>query len=181
MAGAALLRGEVDFAVIPNAATDLPRVDSTPLFEESFHFVSQAKTGDRSIAMPFSEAAAQPLVLPYHSHDLRRRLEETSRSIGVTLNVKYETGSINVIGALVEQGLASSIVPTTHWLDRIANCQLIACPIIEPAVTRVHSLCWLPDRALSEAAQVVQELTIAEVQALVSGGKLSGSIAQSGL
>ena len=176
MAGAALVREEADFAVIPNAATDLPQVQSIPLFEESFHLVSRAQPGERSTPISFSEAAAQPLVLPFHSHDLRRRLEDTARGIGVSLNAKYETGSINVIGALVEQGLASSILPTTYWLDRIAAGQLWARPVIEPTVSRVHSLCWLPDRVLSEAAQVVREMTIVEVQALVSGGKLSGSL-----
>lgn len=179
MAGIALVRQEADLAVIPNAATDLPQVQSVPLFEESFHFVSRAKPGERSTPISFTEAAAQPLVLPFHSHDLRRRLEDTARGIGVTLNVKFQTGSINVIGALVEQGLASSIVPTTYWLDRIAAGQLWARPVSEPTVSRVHSLCWLPDRILSEATQIVREMVIVEVQALVSGGKLSGSLARS--
>ncbi|GAA6208521.1 LysR substrate-binding domain-containing protein [Cognatishimia sp. WU-CL00825] len=177
-AGVALMREAADLAVIPNAATDLPEVQSVPLFEESFHFVSRANQGESSKPISFSEAAAQPLVLPFHSHDLRRRLEDTARGIGTTLNVKYQTGSINVIGALVEKGLACSIVPTTYWLDRIAARHLWARPVIEPSVSRVHSLCWLPDRVMSEAVQAVRETMIVEVQALVSAGKLSGSLSR---
>lgn len=173
-AGAALLRQEVDLAVIPNAGADLPQARTLPLFEERFQLVSSAAVGQKPGPMPLAEAAAQPLVLPFHNHDLRRRLEDAARGIGVVLNVKYETASINVIGAMVERGLASSIVPVTHWLDRIGAGGITARPVISPEVSRVHSLCWMPDHALAPAACAVRDTLVNEVNSLISAGKLSG-------
>lgn len=177
-AGQALLKQEAELAVIPNAAADLPQARTHPLFEESFFFVSRATPRGQTRPVPFAEAAAQPLVLPFHNHDLRRRLEEAARSTGVTLNVKYETSSINVIGAIVEQGLASSIVPVTYWLDRIAAGRIGAQLVVDPGLSRVHSLCWMPDRPMSAATKVLHDTLILEIQSLISGGKLSGKVVQ---
>lgn len=177
-AGAALMRQEADLAVIPSAATDLPQAASVPLFEERFHLVSRATPQDRASPVTLAEAASQPLVLPVHGHDLRRRLEDAARGVGVTLNVKYETRSINVIGAMVEQGLAATIVPVTHWLDRIGAGRIAARLVTDPVVARVHSLCWLPDRAVSPAAALLRDMIPVEVQSLISGGRLSGTVAR---
>lgn len=175
-AGSALLEQEADFAILPNAATDLPQVKSLPLFEESFHFVSKSLQQISGSTIRFSDAAKQPLVLPFHNHDLRRRLEDAARSNGVSINVKYETGSINVTGAMVEQGMVGSIVPTTHWLQSIASGRISAKLITDPTISRVHSLCWLQERQQSTAAKIVQNLLVVEIQSLVSAGKLSGKL-----
>ncbi|MBE1285401.1 MAG: LysR family transcriptional regulator [Rhodobacteraceae bacterium] len=171
----ALTQQEADLAVLPNAPQDLPQARILPLFEERFHFVSRSTAENNTSPIRFAEAAAHPLVLPLHNRDLRRRLEDAARAAGVALNIKHETGSINVIGAMVEHGLASTIVPITHWLDRIAVGRITTRPVIDPEVPRIHALCWLPDRPLSPAAQVVRDLLEVEVQSLISGGKLSGS------
>ncbi|WP_162930208.1 LysR family transcriptional regulator [Pseudophaeobacter sp. EL27] len=177
-AGQALLNQEAELAVTSNAATDLPQAQTHPLFEESFFFVSRTTPHGRTKPMSLAEAAAQPLVLPFHNHDLRRRLEDAARGIGVSLNVKYETSSINVLGAIVEQGLAASIVPVTYWLDRIAAGRIGAQLVVDPSVTRVHSLCWMPKRPMSAATKVVHDTLIMEIQSLISGGKLSGKLIQ---
>ncbi|WP_372803690.1 LysR family transcriptional regulator [Paracoccus seriniphilus] len=171
----ALLRHEVDLAIIPNVATDLPKAASIPLFEESFQFISRASSFARPRSLTLAEAAAQPLVLPFHSHDLRRRIEETARATGVTLNVKYETSSINVIGRLVEEGLACSIVPTTFWLDKIGAGLIAAQQLTSPGISRVHSLCWMADTAISPAVSTMRELIRSEVAAMLAVGKLSGA------
>jgi LysR family nitrogen assimilation transcriptional regulator len=174
MVGQALIGHRADLAILPNAAADLPAARSEPLFEEHFHFISRTRPGSVTAPIRLAEAAAEPLVLPFRQHDLRRRLDDAARTAGVTPNIKYETASINVISAMVEQGLCNTIVPTTHWLGRIAEGHVTTRPITDPAVTRVHSLCWMPDRSLPPAARVVQELLPVEIQALLSGGKLAG-------
>ncbi len=179
LAGHALMRQDADLAIIPSAALDLLNVESMPLFEESFHLVSKSQNRFRTGYIKFEDAAAEPLILPFHNHDLRRRLEDAARSIGVTLNVKFETGSINVISAMVERGTVSSIVPITHWLDHIATSGISARRISDPEIKRVHSLCWLPERKLSAAAQAVQDMLISEIQSLIATGKLSGTLIQS--
>ncbi|MDD9738947.1 MAG: LysR family transcriptional regulator [Marinovum algicola] len=173
-AGQALLNEEADLAVMPNAATEFPQLRSRPLFEESFHFLTKATPRAPARTIRLSEAAEHPLVLPFRSHDLRRRIEEAAGSIGVTLNVKYQTGSINVIDAMVERGMVASIVPMTHWLDRIASGQVSARLVTEPGVSRVHSLCHRPVRDLAPATKVVHDVIMTEVQSLVAAGKLSG-------
>ena len=173
-AGQALLNEEVDLAILPNAASDFPHLGSLPLFEESFYLLTKATTHPQLGSIRLSDAALHPLILPFHTHDLRRRIEEGARSIGVDLNIKYETGSINVIDAMVERGHAASIVPISHWLERIGAGQVSAQLVVEPSVTRVHSICRIAERALSPAAKAVHDVIVSEVQSLVAAGKLSG-------
>ncbi|UOA33848.1 Hydrogen peroxide-inducible gene activator (plasmid) [Sulfitobacter sp. DSM 110093] len=173
-AGLALQNEEVDLAILPNAASDFPHLASLPLFEENFYLLTKATTETRMGPIRFIEAVGYPLILPFHTHDLRRRIEEGARSIGASLDIKYETGSINVIDAMVERGLAASIVPISHWLERIAAGQVSAQLVIEPSVSRVHSLCRIEARVLSPAAKIVHDVIASEVQSLVAAGKLSG-------
>ncbi|MFN3131900.1 LysR family transcriptional regulator [Roseibium sp.] len=175
-AAARLLQHEADLAVIPNTAADMPHAQSRPLFEETFVFLSRAAPGAKATEITFSEAASYPLALPFYGYDLRRRLEEAARSSGTALKVKYETGSINVIGELVEEGLACSIVPPTFWLPRIASGKVMARPLVAPKVSRVHSLGWLPSAPLSPAVETVREVTTLSVRSLIECGKLLGTL-----
>jgi len=176
VAGGALLRQEADLAVLPNTASDLPDAESTPLFKESFHLLSRAEQNARATPIKLAEAVKRPLVLPPFGHDLRRRIEDAARGAGLPLNIKYETGSINVIGKIVEEGLACSILPTTYWLDSIVAAKINAQPIVSPSISRVHSLCWMPNKIMSPATSVVKEMILSEIQALISGGKVSGTL-----
>lgn len=176
--GQALLMRQADIAVLPSAAIDLPGVKSWPLFEESFHLLTKAGPDAPRTAISLAEAARYPLVMTFLSHDLRRRLEDAARGAGVTLNVKYETGSINVITAMVEQGLASAIVPMTFFLDRLSTGRVVAPLITNPCVTRIHSICILPERPLPPATAAVRALLQAEVQSLLATGRMSGTLVE---
>ncbi|SET27396.1 LysR family transcriptional regulator [Paracoccus homiensis] len=171
----ALQRHDADLAIIPNAATDLPQAGSIPLFEEAFHYVTRIAPGARNTPISFAEAVARPLVLPFVNRDLRRRIEETARAIGVVPNVKYETGSVNVVSKLIDEGLAGTIVPLTFWLDKIATGTVSVQPVTRPAITRTHSLCWLKDRAQSPAATALRDLLPGEIDLMLAAGKLSGN------
>lgn len=169
---AALLKQEVDFAIVPNAAVDLPTTESIPLFQEDFYLLSRSSPDANTSAISFGQIGERPLISTFHDQDLRRRLEEASRNTGTQLNIRYETSSINVIGKMIEDGLASSIMPPTFWLSQIAAGKITIRPMTNPTISRVHSLCWLPGMTMSPAAKVVSEIIPFEVQAMVSGGKL---------
>lgn len=170
----ALLRQEVDLAILPNAATDLPKAQSLPLLEEEFFLMGPPGFAPPSQTIAFSAIGDRPLALPRVGHDMRRRIEEVARNAGTALNVKYESENINLLGALVRAGLASGIQPISYWLDPIAAGRLVAQKIVSPTITRVHSLCWLPELALSPAAEAIRDILLAEVAKMISGGKLSG-------
>ncbi|MDB6176220.1 LysR family transcriptional regulator [Paracoccus sp. Z330] len=171
----ALQRHDAELALIPNAATDLPDAGSIPLFEETFHYIERHTPGARSTPISFADAVSRPLVLPFVNRDLRRRIEETARAIGVVPNVKYETGSVNVVSKLVEEGLAGTIVPLTFWLDKISSGNLNVQPVNNPRITRTHSLCWLRDRVMSPATSALRDMLPIEIDAMLAAGKLSGT------
>lgn len=172
-AGAALLNHEVDLAIMPNAAVDLSEAKSTPLFQEAFHLISRASIQASTRPVSLAEAVARPLALPFSGHDLRRRIDEAARSNDLQPNVKYQTSSINVIGRLVEEGLANSIAPTTFWLSQITSGRIMARQVVSPTISRVHSICWLPALAMSRAAEIVRDAVAIEVGIMLSSGKLS--------
>ncbi|NNE79537.1 MAG: LysR family transcriptional regulator [Silicimonas sp.] len=169
-----LSQQEVDMAILPNAATDLPNVQSIPLLEEDFFLIAQPGTEPSTGTIAFSDIGARPLALPRADHDMRRRIEEVARSTGATLNVRYESENITLLGALIESGLACSIQPVSYWLRHISEGKLAARRIASPPIIRVHSLCWPADIALSPADEAVREIIVAEVGLMIASGKLSG-------
>jgi LysR family nitrogen assimilation transcriptional regulator len=171
----ALMNQEADFAIVPNAAVDLPQAESLPLFQEDFYLLSRGEPGPRQGSVSLASLADMPLVSTFHGHDLRRRIEEAARNSGISLNIKYETSSINVIGKMIEEGLAYSILPATFWLSQIASGKIMIRPLINPSISRVHSLCWLPSLALSPAAKVIRDLVPVEIQTMMAAGKLSAN------
>ena len=170
----ALNNQDVDLSIVPYSAKDLANAESLPLFEESFYFVSQMSIGATNAPIHLVDALHMPLVLPVVSHDLRQRVEDMAHNTGAEVNVKYETSSINVIGRLVEEGLASSIAPISFWQDKLRQGLMVARPIIEPNMTRVHSLGWNAEQKLSPAVLVVKERLKMEIATMIARGKLSG-------
>lgn len=169
-----LLRQEVDLAILPNAATDLPKAHSVPLLEEDFFLMGPPGLVSPTPTVAFHTIGGRPLALPRSGHDMRRRIEEVARNAGTTLNVKYESENINLLGALIGAGLACGIQPISYWLGQIASAKLVTQKIISPTISRVHSLCWLPDIVLSPATEAIRDIILAEVAMMISGGKLSG-------
>ncbi|MEO9781983.1 MAG: LysR substrate-binding domain-containing protein [Sedimentitalea sp.] len=116
----------------------------------------------------------RPLALPRSGHDMCRRVEEVARNAATMLNAKYEAENINLLDALIGAGLACGIQPISYWLGQIASAKLVTQKIISPTISRVHSLCWLPDIVLSPATEAIRDIILAEVAMMISGGKLSG-------
>lgn len=172
----ALKRQEVDLVIVPYTAKDLPEAQTTPLFEENFYLVSRSVGNNSSAPIDLFDALAVPQVSPVLSHDLRQRLEEAAHNLGTKMNVKYETGSINVIGRLVEEGLACTIAPISFWQDKISQGALSARLVVAPKLTRIHSLCWLANSGLSPAVSVVKDRLGMEIRAMIDRGKLSGVV-----
>lgn len=170
----ALKRQEVDLAIVPYTAKDLPEANTIPLFEEDFYLVSRSAGQVVSNPIELTDALAVPLVLPVVSHDLRQRLEEAAHNLATSVNVKYETGSINVIGRLVEEGLASSIAPISFWRNKLSQGTMSARLITSPKLTRIHSLCWLASSNLSPAVSVVRDRLSMEIRSMIDRGKISG-------
>lgn len=170
----ALKSQEVDLVIVPYTAKELPEAQTIPLFEEQFYLVGRSSGQHASNPIDLVDALAIPQVLPVISHDLRQRLEEAAHNLATHVNVKYETGSINVIGRLVEEGLACSIAPISFWQDKISQGVLVARPIVSPQLTRVHCLCWLASKKLSPAVCLVRDRLSMEIRAMIDRGKLSG-------
>lgn len=127
-----VLQQNVDLAIIPNTAADLPVAASMPLFKESFVFISRSSPQFPDRPIRLADALDRPLVLPPVGSDLRRRVDEGARSIGVQLTPLFETNSIEAIGELVELGIACSVVPRTYWQGKIAAGAVDARPIEAP-------------------------------------------------
>ncbi|MGH1467242.1 MAG: LysR family transcriptional regulator [Cognatishimia sp.] len=166
-----------ELGIIPNAAADLPIAASIPLFEEPFVFVQKKGQNNIGRTITLQEAIEYPLVLPFHGHDLRRRVDEAARNAGITVDPKFESGSIQVIGDLVENGLACSIMPKCFWLAMSRTREIQTHLIHKPSFSRMHSLCWMPDQNSVPAVIAVRKVIQQEIKSMVESGRLSGTLA----
>jgi LysR family nitrogen assimilation transcriptional regulator len=89
--------------------------------------------------------SGRPLVLSTPSHGLRQTVEQHAARAGTTLDVQFEFDSLDATIALVQQGLACTILPPAVVRSEIAAGSLLAWPLL-PELARPLVLATAPQR-----------------------------------
>jgi len=145
----------VDIALMPTAF-ELPRLEVLPLFEERFHvFGTSQWLDDAASTLRFVELAGIPLATPDRDHDLRKILERTALTQGLSLNVRYELNNAEVLSSVVSAGLACAVMPHNTFSATVRE-RLVVREVVEPRLTRTQSLVWLTDHPLTPAGELVR-------------------------
>jgi LysR family nitrogen assimilation transcriptional regulator len=145
-----------------------------PLLVEEIYFVtSPGAAGARPGPISLSEVASYPLVMPGVPHGLRQLVEDEAGPRKLALDIRFEMQSVAAARELVEQGIASTLLPLGAVRREVRDGRLVARRIVEPRIARTLYLVTAarrpPSRAVDAVCSILRSL-IAEELAQESGG-----------
>lgn len=164
----------VDLALLPTGH-ELPRLEVIPAFEERFCFFGPKKLAGGKGPIRFRDLAKHPLVAPDREHDLRKMIERTAVARNVTLDVRYELNSAELLRGVVRDGLACAVLPRNAFSAAEAAALAVR-DITEPDLTRTQSLVWMVDHALTPAGEAVRNLLLELITTMVQAGHLEARL-----
>lgn len=157
-----LLHGLVDIGMTFGTEDDA-RMRFMHVLDEDLVFVTSAQqlarhhgavVGDTA-HMALRDAARFPMVLPTTAQSLRRVIDAYMAKAGAAPRIVVEVNTIHEILALVAAGIGSTILSFAAVSDLLADRQLLAMPIIQPAMSRSIYVCRSATLPLSIAATKV--------------------------
>lgn len=107
--------GRVDLGLVHNPGAN-PAIQTTPVLDEPLWLVSAAAKGRRSAAprvsapLAFADLPEFPLVVPEHTHAIRKLLETQAALTGVKLQIAWEVSSVQSILDLVRHGHGHAVL-----------------------------------------------------------------------
>jgi LysR family nitrogen assimilation transcriptional regulator len=105
--------GRVDLGLVHNPQPN-PAIEITPVRDEALGLLSRATHRDPKIkSLPFSELPKYPLILPGHTHAMRRLLDAQAARSGLKLNIVMEVSSVPSILDLVDAGYGHAVLTPT--------------------------------------------------------------------
>jgi LysR family transcriptional regulator, nitrogen assimilation regulatory protein len=107
--------GRVDLGLVHNPDAN-PAIETMHVLDEPLCLVSAAKdpargdSGRKPEPLAFAELVKLPLVLPEHTHAIRKLLETQAALAGLKLNIAYEVSSVASILELVRSGHGHAVL-----------------------------------------------------------------------
>src|SRR5574337_145366 len=170
-----LLHGLVDIGMTFGTEDDA-RMRFMHVLQEELVFVTTAQQlaqyqdGSASDAahMALQDAARFPMVLPTTAQSLRRVIDAYTAKAGVAPRIVVEVNTIHEILSLVAAGIGSTILSFAAVSDLLAARQLLALPLVRPAMSRSIYACRSATLPMSIAATKVHEQLLATIVSLAS-------------
>jgi LysR family transcriptional regulator, nitrogen assimilation regulatory protein len=173
-----LARGRLDLSILFD---DEPQrgFRRLPLFKERLHFASTLTEVRRAIgsapALPLSEVARFPLVLPAQGNSVRSLLDRECAQRGLALRVIAELSGIKTILDAVQAGVASSVVMAANAEPLAGRKDAVLVPIRAPVLERTASLFEAEHFSLTPAAAGVRAAVLDLVRRRLSEGAWAGA------
>jgi len=167
--------GRADLALVPNAA-DMENCETIPAYRERLCFISRADPGppvNRPIR--FAMIAGEPLVLSGRTYDLRKRAEEAAIACGVTLNLRYEQESQEIVRAIVLEGLAGTITQAALFDPHAERPRLNIRPLVEPEIIRTHAIVRRGGQPPTLAQEAIIDALLLAISELVAARVFPGN------
>lgn len=163
--------GDLDLSLLYNLDST-PSLNARPLVREHLWVVAPAAAGLRADRpVPFTEAAAHPLVMPASGHALRALLDAAAGRAGAELDVAVQTNSMRVQKQLVLAGHGWTVLPGVGIAEDVAAGTLSAAPLSEPDVWRSIVLATPRSGRTPPAVQVVARELVRRIRTEVTGGR----------
>lgn len=169
-----LRMGDVDLALIPNAA-DIDDVIATPVYRESLYLIGQNIAADYpSGDIPFEHLSRFPLVLPSRSQNLRQCVEQAALKANRPLDIHYEQDTGLSLRCLTHHGIAHAIMPRDVMRAELQRGEVQALRIVAPEIRRIHAIARLESHPFGSAERAVQHLLAETIQSLCGAQVLDG-------
>jgi len=128
--------GRVDLGLVHNPDAN-PAIETLHVLDEPLCLVSAARGPARKQPpLPLAELAKLPLVLPEHSHAIRKLLETQAALSGLKLNIAYEVSSVSAILELVRSGHGHAVLAPSAIADSGQAAAFGMRPLAESVLTR---------------------------------------------
>jgi len=161
----ALENGRSDLGILPDRPS-LKKVNAKPFISQSLYFISKPGSSRNKLKEPsisLEQCVTSPLALVRVGQPFRQQLEDTAKDHALTLNVRYQTNSLQMIKSYVESGLASSILPWCAVEEKVLLGKVQARLIKNPVITQSYIVAWPKIRPLNLPSQAVSEILIGTV------------------
>ncbi|HWM81734.1 MAG TPA: LysR substrate-binding domain-containing protein [Pseudolabrys sp.] len=156
-----LLDKRIDVAMLYNPPP-LETLDIRPLATERMWLIgpppAPRKTFSRPGPVRFRDLADIPLALPSLAHNNRRLVEQAALEHGIRLRIKLEVDSVAFAKAIVEQGVAHTILTFAAVQEEVALRRLSAHAIARLGVSTRVSIVTLLDRQLPRLVQDARDM-----------------------
>lgn len=142
---------QIDFALAAIGSEHWD-VECLPLFEEPFFLVcpsGHALASRRSVS--WKELGSEPLISIGPHSENRRIIETALTRAEVSATWRFEVRHLSTAVALVAGGAGLTALPESALAEE-AGRNVVAVPLLEPALTRTVGLLYRRDRVLSPAA-----------------------------
>jgi len=166
----ALENGRNDLFILPERST-LKKANTQPFIDQNLYFISKPDTPPkenavRSIAL--NKCVSSPLAVVRVGQPFRQQLEQTAESHGLSLNVRYQTNSLQMIRSYVESGLACSILPWCAIEEKVMLGKIRARLIKKPVITQAYIVAWPKNRPLNLPSKAVGDILVCTVAPLLT-------------
>ncbi|MFG2549789.1 LysR family transcriptional regulator [Streptomyces sp. NPDC048581] len=163
--------GDLDLTLLYNLDST-PSLNARPLVREQLWAVAPPSAGLRADRpVPFTDAAAHPLVMPASGHALRALIDAASARAGTTMDIVVQTNSMRVQRQLVLAGHGWTVLPGVGIAEDVADGTLSAAPLCEPDVWRSIVLATPRSGRTPPAVDVVARELVRQINTAVRQGR----------
>jgi LysR family transcriptional regulator, nitrogen assimilation regulatory protein len=164
--------GRVDLGLVHNPDAN-PAIETMHVLDEPLCLVSAAKdpargdSGRKPEPLAFAELVKLPLVLPEHTHAIRKLLETQAALAGLKLNIAYEVSSVASILELVRSGHGHAVLAPSAIVASGQAAAFRVRPLAEGVLT--STLCMAVSAhkpatpLVKQAMRLLRELVLASV------------------
>lgn len=157
-----IMNGRIDMAVMQGAGP-MRGVSFQPLLVEEFFLVTPVEvalpvTGQSAI--PVSELAGVPLMLPSKLNFVRRAVDGAFASIHQSPNIVAEVESVSTLRDAVAEGAGSTILPWSVACQIAVPSRSVVRAITSPKIEETVSVCVSDQMPLSEAAVAIRNILL---------------------
>ncbi|MGC4025212.1 MAG: LysR family transcriptional regulator [Mesorhizobium sp.] len=176
-----LAAGRIDMAVINNARRSAYiRMDY--LMTVGLYLFGRRADVDAICAdpecIPVARLADLPLILVGRNHGLRRALDDTVRSLGLSLDIQAEVDALTPLIKLVRQGMGFTVLPHGVILPEAHRRDFGYRRMVEPAVHQDYMMAFSLQRPMTHAMRELARRVRAEMHRAIEDGRLVGTIEQ---
>ncbi|KZM50177.1 LysR substrate-binding domain-containing protein [Labrenzia sp. OB1] len=153
-----VMMGKVDIALIYDPG-ETPGLAFEPVLSEELYYIGKRMEGEDSTEIAFSDAVAQPLILPSRMHTVRKVIDTALTRVGLSASVVAETESISLMVDAIQNGIANSILPfsaATAIRSQVQAAHLYR--ITQPNLKTHMSMCISGQLPMSEPADAVNRI-----------------------
>ncbi|WP_416982483.1 LysR family transcriptional regulator [Streptomyces sp. T028] len=162
--------GDLDLTLLYDLDST-PSLNARPLVRERLWVVAPPAAGLRADRpVPFTEAAARPLVMPASGHGLRALIDGAAGRARAAMEVSAQTNSMRVQKQLVLGGHGWTVLPGVGIAEDVARGTLSAAPLCEPEVWRSIVLATPRAGRTPPAVQVVARELVRQIESAVGRG-----------